>query len=155
MFNENTWKYGEDKTKSYLEKKGYKILYTNFSCVGVELDIVSLLTVSVQRKYLKKELHEKLKSDEIKKDKLRQKILTETFDNISRGLSDLLVITEVKARQTDKFGFGFEAINDYKMNNIRRGAKYLLRQERFLGMQVRFDVASVDGDELTYIENAF
>ena len=43
MFNERTWKEGEKITQEYMKKNGYKIVYTNFSCVGVELDIVAIL----------------------------------------------------------------------------------------------------------------
>ena len=39
MFNKITWKDGEKLTYDYMKKKGYKMVYTNFSCPVAELDI--------------------------------------------------------------------------------------------------------------------
>jgi Holliday junction resolvase-like predicted endonuclease len=72
-----------------------------------------------------------------------------------KSVDDILVITEVKARGTDKYGLGSESVSDYKKHNLTRGARYLQKDKRFENMQIRFDVASVDNGEITYIENAF
>ena len=53
MFNELTWRESELKVQDYMKNKGFKIVETNFSCVGVELDIVALLSKSVQKKQMK------------------------------------------------------------------------------------------------------
>ena len=74
--------------------------------------------------------------------------------NIIKTTNDLLVITEVKARSTDEFGKGFDAMDLKKRAHLIRGAKAIKQDKRFEGMQVRFDVASIDGGKLEYIENA-
>lgn len=152
MFNENTWKLGEKLAQDYMKKHGYKIVYTNFPCVGVELDIVAILQKKDYKKNLKQELTEKLKT--AKTHESRKK-LKEIYKKSFETISDTLVITEVKARLTDSYGQGFEAIDAKKKQHIKRGAEFLLKDDKFAGLQVRFDVASVDGNKLTYIENAF
>ena len=72
----------------------------------------------------------------------------------SMNTNDLLVITEVKSRSTDDFGKGFDAMDLKKRAHLIRGAKAIKQDRRFESMQVRFDVASVDGGKLEYIENA-
>lgn len=150
MFNENTWHSGEKLAQEYMKKNGYKLLYTNFSCVGVELDIVAILPRKIQIKKLKQENKLKIKSD-----KKNAKIYKKSLKGYLTEIQDLLVITEVKARETAKYGLGMEAVSDYKKHNIIRGARFLQKDKRFENMQIRFDIASVDGGELTYIENAF
>lgn len=152
MFNDITWKDGEEKTVEYMKNNGYKILYTNFSCVGVELDIVAILSVEEQKKKLKLELNESIKNETNRKN---YKILKKSYKGMVDSLTDLLVITEVKARASHKYGLGADAINSFKMNNIKKGAEYLLRDKKFKNMQVRFDVSSVDAGKINYIENAF
>ena len=152
MFNEITWKNGENLAVKYLKKCGYKIVYTNFSCVGVELDIVSILPKKVQIKNLKIEMKEKLKSAKTKQDKI---ILKNSLRGLVKTAADLLVVTEVKARTTDRFGVGSEAVSETKRQNILRGARYLTSLKEFQNMQIRFDVASVDAEKINYIENAF
>ena len=152
MYNELTWKNGEKFTREYMENHGYKIVYTNFSCVGVELDIVSILPSKIQKKNLKLELKEKIKIKESSQDK---KILKKSYKNLIKNATDLLVITEVKSRKTNLFGTGKDSINEYKINNIKKGARYLITKKEFKNMQIRYDVASVDAGEIDYIENAF
>ena len=94
----------------------------------------------------------KQKMIEDKKNKL---IYKNGFKNSIKQIQDLLIITEVKARDNDKFGKGFEQISEHKKHNIIRGARYLQKDDRFKNCQIRFDVASVDNGEITYIENAF
>lgn len=153
MFNENTWKCGESIAQKYMKKLGYKILYTNFSCVGVELDIVAILPKNVQCKQLKNELKNKIKENKNRKNTI--KILKNRYKIDKKQLNDLLVVTEVKARSNDNYGEGVFAINNAKINHIRRGGEFLLQNQRFEGLQIRFDVASIDGEKVNYIENAF
>ena len=82
-------------------------------------------------------------------------VLKKIFENQKNLIEDILVITEVKSRVTNKFGKGFEAVSKQKQQNIIRGAKFLQKQEKFSKMNVRFDVASVDEGVVDYIENAF
>lgn len=150
MFKEETWKNGEKLVQDYMRKRGYKIIYTNFSCVGVELDIVAFLPRKEQVKHVK--LSYKLK---IKKDKKYKKLYKNSMKNYLKTIQDLIVITEVKARESDKFGTGADAVSDYKKNNIMRGARFLQQDKLLSKYQFRFDVASVDSGVVTYIENAF
>lgn len=152
MFNKEVWIEGETLAKEYMKKHGYKILYTNYFCVGVELDIVAILPKSRQAKILKNAYKQKLKIAKTLEKKLK---LTELYLKFRKNLQDLLVITEVKARTSDKFGVGAEAVDEAKQNNIIRGAKYLLEKPEHKGMEVRFDVATVDAGKVEYIEDAF
>lgn len=150
MFNDITWKESEQKVQEYLKNNGYKILMTNFSCVGVELDIVSILSKSAQKRILKNQIKQR-----ILEDKQHKKIYKNSLKSAIKNLDDLLVITEVKGRETDKFGLGSNSISDKKKSNIIRGARFLQTDKRYEKYQIRFDVASVDAGNITYIENAF
>ena len=70
MFNSDTWKEGERLTREHMEKNGYKILYTNYACVGVELDIVALYPKKFQIHNLKKEFKTKCKVLKSKEEKV-------------------------------------------------------------------------------------
>ncbi len=150
MFNDITWKESEQKVQEYMKNNGYNILLTNFSCVGVELDIVAILSKSAQKKILKNQTKQR-----ILEDKKNKSIYKNSFKNALKHLEDLLVITEVKGRETDKFGLGLDSISDKKKSNIIRGARFLQTDKRYEKYQIRFDVASVDSGKVTYIENAF
>ena len=150
MFNDLTWKESERKVQEYMKKKGYKILMTNFSCVGVELDIVAILSKSAQKNILKLQTKQRILSD-----KKNKSIYKNSLKNALKQLDDLLVITEVKGRESDKFGLGSDAISDKKKSNIIRGARFLQTDKNYEKYQIRFDVASVDAGNVTYIENAF
>lgn len=150
MFKEKTWRDGERLAQEYMKKHGYKIIYTNFSCVGVELDIVALLPKAVQKKQAKKSYKKTMKEN-----KKFKGLYKNSLKGYLKTIQDLVVITEVKARETDKFGTGAEAISDYKKSNIKKGARFLQNDRELSKYQFRFDVASVDGGKITYIENAF
>lgn len=152
MYNEAVWKDGEKQAQEYMRDHGYKIVYTNFQCVGIELDIVATLSKKVQVKTLKEEIKKRIKfTNDVK----IKRFLANSYKNLKKQLSDLLVITEVKARSSDKYGIGAEGVDSTKMYNIKKGADYLLQKPEFAGLQVRFDIASVDSGEVNYIENAF
>ena len=195
MFDESVWKNGEKIAQDYLREKGYKIVYTNFSCVGVEVDIVSVLSIKAQTKILKKE-HLENKNLQIKKVcekylknakkdesfsenenynfckfkrylakndaknckneiKSLLKSLKISYKSSLKNINNVLVITEVKARSSKKFGSGFDAVDNKKIQHIKKAGEYLLRQKQFFEFEIRFDVASVDAEKLDYIENAF
>ena len=151
MINPLVWKDGEKQAVNYMKKHGFNVVKTNFSCVGVELDIVAILPKSVQKKTLKFKLKQQLKG----RDKKEKRMLKISFKTRMKQVNDLLVITEVKARTTDKFGEGKEAVNEQKQHSIIRGARYLQTLKEFSKYQIRFDVASIDGGEISYIEDAF
>ena len=151
MFNDITWKEGELQVQQYMKKLGYKILATNYFALGVELDIVAILPKGVQIKQLKREMSAKIKVAS----KENKKLLKQNLKTAIKEMEDLLVVTEVKARATNKFGSGSEAVGAVKQHNIIRGTKCFIKENGMQDMQVRFDVASVDSGEITYIENAF
>lgn len=66
---------------------------------------------------------------------------------------------EVKARSADRFGLPAEAVTAAKQARIRRLAARWLREWAAAGRQrprtLRFDVATVLGDEFQMIEGAF
>ena len=152
MYNEETWKIGEELARIYMKKHGYKIVYTNFDERGFELDIVAILSKKQQLKNLKIETKQKIKNAKTDKQKV---LLKNNFKKLKGTLKDLLVITEVKSRSDDRFGKGCECIDLKKRSHLIRGAKFLTQMEKFKGMQVRFDVASVDYNKVNYIENSF
>ncbi len=152
MLNIKTWKEGEKIVADYMKERGYKIIYTNFSCKIAELDIVAILPKKVQKSLIKAE---NLCQIAGLKEKTKIKMLKMNLKNRLKQTNDLLVITEVKARSNNKFGTGLDAITSQKRQHLRRGAEVLLKMKRFAGKEVRFDVASVDSGEITYIENAF
>lgn len=151
MINENTWKEGENLAVKYMKKHGFRILKTNFSCVGVELDIVAILPKNIQKQSKKLTMKEKIRHAE----KHEKKMLKKSMRQILNQIQDLLVITEVKSRSTSSYGEGFYAVTEQKQHNIIRGARYLQTQKEFKNYQIRFDVASVDKGQITYIEGAF
>ena len=65
-----------------------------------------------------------------------------------------LVIIEVKYRKSAKFGKGYEAVNYTKQQKIIKTLQYYIN-EKNVKMPVRFDVISIDDNEITHIENAF
>lgn len=67
----------------------------------------------------------------------------------------LLVVCEVKARRTDAFGTGAEAVTALKQQRLRRTAGQYLASLPHGVSVVRFDVAVVHGARLTVIEDAF
>jgi putative endonuclease len=72
------------------------------------------------------------------------------------GARALVVFCEVKARTTNDFGSGVEAVGVAKQKRIRRLAAEWLAQARLGPRQVRFDVASVTrGVTVEVVEAAF
>jgi putative endonuclease len=69
----------------------------------------------------------------------------------------LVVVVEVKARASAAYGLPAEAVGPAKQRRVRRlGAQWLAGPGRSVGrVEVRFDVASVLGTEVTVIEAAF
>ena len=192
MIDEVVWKNGEKIVKEYMINNGYDVVYTNYKCIGVEVDIVAILGVRSQVKKLKSNYYEEIKQlnqkqmliksgrnnafdnkficdkidlqttsknnylkKEIEKIKAQKKSLKISYKSQRKQIEKILVVTEVKARSSDKFGIGAESISDYKIKNIKKAGYFLLNSNEFKGLQIRFDVASVDEEKITYIEDAF
>lgn len=67
-----------------------------------------------------------------------------------------LVFVEVKYRANDRSGTPFEAVDARKQKSIIRTARHFLMKYGYGDdMPCRFDVAGIQGNELTYIKNAF
>lgn len=65
-----------------------------------------------------------------------------------------LVIVEVKYRKNENYGKGYESVGYTKQQKIIKTTEYYIN-EKSIKMPVRFDVISIDNDEITHIENAF
>jgi putative endonuclease len=67
----------------------------------------------------------------------------------------VLAFVEVKTRRTAAFGAPVEAVTRDKQRRIRVLALRFLETYPRRGHQLRFDVVSILGDELTVLEGAF
>lgn len=79
------------------------------------------------------------------------------IDLVCRG-PGLVVVVEVKARASDRFGHPAEAVTPAKQQRLRRlaGSWLAAHRDRSRGIpEVRFDVAAVLGGEIEVIEGAF
>ena len=69
---------------------------------------------------------------------------------------DYLCFIEVKYRDKDSLAKGLYAVDKNKQNKIYNVAKYyMLKNNLNNDLPCRFDVISIDGDEITLIKNAF
>lgn len=67
-----------------------------------------------------------------------------------------LVFVEVKYRRSKTAGIALEAIDTRKIARIRRVARFYLYRKRYPEeTPCRFDAAGIDGEQITYIKNAF
>jgi putative endonuclease len=60
--------------------------------------------------------------------------------------SSCVVIVEVKARQTEEYGSGLEAIGPRKLRRLRAAAMWWLSERGLLPCAIRFDAVVVDLD---------
>jgi len=65
----------------------------------------------------------------------------------------VLVFVEVKARSSAKFGLGYESVTSKKQEKLLLTAQQYMTEKGERPAQ--FDVISIDGDDITHIENAF
>lgn len=69
---------------------------------------------------------------------------------------EYLVFIEVKYRKTSSAGSALEAIGPKKVKQVHKVAEFYLYKKKYPeNMPCRFDAAGVDGEQLTYIKNAF
>ncbi len=67
-----------------------------------------------------------------------------------------LCFIEVKYRDKDSLAKGVFAVDKYKQKKIYNVAKYYMMKNSISeSTACRFDVVSIDGDEITLIKNAF
>ena len=66
-----------------------------------------------------------------------------------------VVFVEVKYRRSSAFGDPFEAVNPKKQAKIVRAAQHYVAKHGLEGRDLRFDVVSILGDEVSQIEGAF
>ena len=77
------------------------------------------------------------------------------IDIIANNESYLCFI-EVKYRDKNSFAKGIYAVNSYKQKKIYNVAKYYMLKNNIKDdTACRFDVVSIDGEEITLIKNAF
>ncbi len=76
------------------------------------------------------------------------------IDIIARK-DDIISFIEVKTRRHTGFGMGMEAVDKLKQRTIIQVARHYMEKHCFPETLVRFDVASLDGDVVSYIEDAF
>jgi putative endonuclease len=67
----------------------------------------------------------------------------------------LVVFCEVKTRRSAAFGAAAEAVDHRKQVRLRRLAAAWLAAHDVRGVDVRFDVAAIDGVRLSVLEGAF
>ena len=67
----------------------------------------------------------------------------------------LVVVCEVKARRTDAFGPAAAAVGPVKQQRLRRLAATWLATSACRGVDVRFDVVAITGDQIEVVTDAF
>ena len=67
----------------------------------------------------------------------------------------VIAFVEVKTRAAHSTTLGREAVGFAKQKKICRGALAYMAKNRLMDRQARFDVIEIQGDRVTYIENAF
>lgn len=76
------------------------------------------------------------------------------IDLIARD-GDYLVFCEVKYRRNTRKGYPSEAVDIRKQRIISGCALYYLMQKGISDIPCRFDVVSIEGEQVTLIKNAF
>ncbi len=64
---------------------------------------------------------------------------------------DYIVFVEVKARKTNAYGYGREAVTPYKLHKVNLVAQSYLKYKNKLNKQSRIDVIEIVGDEIEHI----
>ncbi|MCL4575873.1 YraN family protein [Fusobacterium animalis] len=64
-----------------------------------------------------------------------------------------VIFIEVKYRKTNKFGYGYEAVDRRKIMKILKLANYYMQSKKYQDYKIRFDCMSYLGDELDWIKN--
>ena len=64
-----------------------------------------------------------------------------------------IVFIEVKYRKTNKFGYGYEAVDRRKIMKILKLANYYIQSKKYQDYKIRFDCMSYLGNELDWIKD--
>jgi putative endonuclease len=75
--------------------------------------------------------------------------------DIIASKDDLVVFVEVKYRAGRTFGDGLDSVTPRKKQNILSVAMQYMGKRRLYNSNVRFDVADIEDNKLSYIEDAF
>ena len=142
MNNVKVWKQGEYFAQQYLIKQGYNILDLNKKIANIEADIIAICPKLVLLKKLKKEYTQGL-------------FTKESYIAQKNNIQDVLVIVEVKARTSNKYGNPAESVTQQKQMRLRKFAQAISVNDKFKNMPIRFDVISILADKIEHIENAF
>jgi putative endonuclease len=106
---------------------------------------------SAALEYLRGEKYEILETNYAHKSNLKGG----EIDIIARK-GDVYHFVEVKARTTDRFGYGREAVTRAKQTIIHRIATLYLTTHRLYGaVGLSFDIAEITGGVLDFYENCF
>ena len=87
------------------------------------------------------------------------KILERNYQNkygeidIIAQKDDEIVFIEVKYRRTNKFGYGYEAVDRKKLFKIVKLAQLYMQSKKYEKYKMRFDCMSYLEDELDWIKN--
>ncbi len=98
-------------------------------------------------------------------EKMNYKILKRNYRNrrgeidIIAYFSSVIVIIEVKARSSNKFGYPIDAVNGIKINKIKECTRYYLYKEKIDFSAIRFDIIEIykirEKYVVNHIKNAF
>ncbi len=131
---------GEQLAAEYLEKQGYRILERNAVYGGCEADIIC-------------EAYVDEKGCPIQQRKVGR-IMGHIFKKTPKGVRTL-VFCEVKARESDAYGSGAEAVTPYKAGRYVKAAKSYQSAHGSVGCPTRFDIIEISSDEVHHIIDAF
>jgi len=70
-------------------------------------------------------------------------------------IEETVVFIEVKYRKNNNYGYGSEAVNRLKQERIYKSAMEFLQEKNYNNYNKRFDVISVIGNEVEWLENSF
>lgn len=72
----------------------------------------------------------------------------------SANYGETLVFFEIKYRKDSRFGTAAMAVNDKKKRTIRKCAMHYIAFKH-IRTYIRFDVIAIDGEQISWIKNAF
>lgn len=77
--------------------------------------------------------------------------------DIVSAIDGILVFTEVKLRQNNKYGHGHEYVNQSKQEKIKHAAQTYIIEKKLEEFQPRFDIIEIytDSDQIVHYENCF
>lgn len=64
-----------------------------------------------------------------------------------------IIFIEVKYRKTNKFGYGYEAVDRRKIIKILKLAQYYIQSKKYQDYKTRYDCMSYLGNDLDWLKN--